>query len=171
MNRPKGQSPSRSELSERVSRKRQDYEQSNESLTREADDVDTARQTREGVELAGVVESDAAIEQALDSAQQAATSDFEQEGRQLEQKHTEGQELENDMNERAKMTAADTEKLREGQAKLHADTLRQRLLEAQAAASAVLEFLDQQEKEATEARRRSQQDYQRDLDRVQNERR
>ena len=169
MNRPNRHS--RSELSERVTRTRQDYEQSNELLNREADDVETARQTREGVELAGVVESDAAIEQALDSAQQEATNDFQQEGQELEQKHAEGQELESDMNERTKVTTADAEKLREGQAKLHADTLRQRLEEAHAAASAVLEFLDQQENEASEARRRSQQDYQRDLDRVQNERR
>jgi uncharacterized phage infection (PIP) family protein YhgE len=154
--RRSGKAIGRSEVTERLDTHREDAKEKADQLEEPVTDSETERNVRDAVELSGTDEGAEQFEQHMEQAQEASQSEFDEESQDLEEVHEQIQEYEGEMHERSDSAAADADRVEEGLGKLNRDAARGQLEGARDSLQSDIEFLNDYEQRAQEAREESQ---------------
>ena len=147
---------SRSEVSDTLERHQEDAQEKTDQIEETVSDTETEREVLEGLELAGTEEAGEQVEMDIEQAQDASIGEFEGESHELEQIHVETQEFEGEMQERSDSSTADAEKVSDGISQLNRDSAKSQLEKSRDSLQEDIDFLDDYEQRAQEARQESQ---------------
>lgn len=151
MPRNDGGGRSRSEISSSAEQRIQDYREKVESLTDVKDDVLEERDAIAGMAALGTIEGVEAVTDSLHEAEETSQGEFSEGSDALTESMTEGQELEEDLQERAEADEADATKFGDAGQAIKSDAARSRVAEAEDQAREDKGFLDGVKEEVRES--------------------
>jgi hypothetical protein len=149
----------RSDVTKTVDDRSAELKEKTDVAGQHADDVATERETLEGVDLSGTQEAADALKDSLESAQEVSAREFTEEGESLEQVQREGEEFEQELRERSDATTGDVQKVSDAREQLHSQEASEELEKARQEAERDIEFLNEQEQRARDAREESRQAF------------
>ena len=147
--------PSRSEVQDRVKKHEDDMREKAEDQEEVVSDAETVQQTLEDLDLGGTAEGADEVEQSIEAAEDVTVEVFEREDEELEQIQGESQEHEQELQERSDATESDLGKVSDASGNITTQETSNELIEAKEAAIHDVEFLDEHEQQAQEARQES----------------
>ena len=156
MRKRRTDAPSRSDVTKTVDDRKTEFDEKTDALEKHADDAETERETLESLDLTGTSDAAEAVEQAVEAAQETSVREFEEDGEALEKVQSEGEEFEGELRERTDAASSDMDKIADGENRLHSDEAKNELEKAKMETQRDIEFLDEQEREAQEARQESE---------------
>ncbi|MCY2928059.1 MAG: hypothetical protein NTV86_00920 [Planctomycetota bacterium] len=171
MARKHSDAPARNEVTTRVQEHETDMETKAEDIEETVTDVETERETLDGLELAGTAEGAEGVEQSIEAAGDVSAGEFDSESTELKHIQDESQEQEDDLHERSDTTSSDLGRISDASGKIHSDSANTELVAAKEAAVRDIEFLDDTAKQAQAAREQSQRRHEEHVSRVGTERR
>jgi len=154
---------SRGEISEQTDTSQRDMREQEETIEVTASDVETIRQTREGLEPSGTAEGADAVESAVEGAEDATIDVFEEQDEALEQIQQDASEHEEDLGEHAEGTERNLGRLSDASARIETSVAVDEFVRAKDAELDDVDFLRGEEekvKEGREGSERKQVDYQ-----------
>jgi len=154
--RRSGRAIGRSEATERLDKHQEDAKEKAEQIEETVCDSETERDVLESVELGGTEEGAEQVEQNIEQAQDASQSEFDEGSGELEEVHDQTQEYEGEMHERSDSAGADADKVEDGLGRLNSDSPKAQLEQARDSIQNDIEFLNDHEQRAQEAREESQ---------------
>jgi hypothetical protein len=147
---------SRQEVIETIDTRQTEFDEQTDKLEKDADDVETTRETIDELELTGTSETSEAVERALDAAENISEEEFNEDGEQLDQTQDQTHEYEGDLRGRSDTTEADLGKVSDASGRLNSDRPNREWIEAKEELIRDKEFLDEQEQRARDAREESE---------------
>lgn len=171
MMRKKGDTPSRSEITEKVETGKTDMSEKIEELDIIATDKETVTETLEGLDLEGTAEGTDDIESAIEQAEDVTVEVFDQEDENLEQIQSDTEEYEGELEERSDASESDRETITDAASRIETTDTANELDKAREAVSSDIEFLNEQDQTAKEAREENERLQQEHRSRVQGGRR
>jgi len=148
--------PTRSEVTEKVEKHQDDMNDKAEDVEETVSDIETVRDTLDSLDLGGTSEGADEVEGAIEGAEDVGVSEFEEESQELEQIQGETEEHEGELGERSGTTSSDMEKISDASSQIHSDAAGSELAKAEDNARNDIEFLDDQADRAQSAREESQ---------------
>jgi len=146
----------RSEATERLDKHQEDAKEKTDQIEETVSDSETERDVLESIELGGTDEGAEQVEQNIEQAQDASQSEFDEGGRELEEVHEQTQEYEGEMHERSDSAGTDADRVEDGLGKLNSDAAKAQIERARDSLQSDIEFLNDYEQRAQEAREESQ---------------
>lgn len=143
---------SQTEIAEKVQQHERDMTDQTERVEWSVEDIETVRNTGRDLMSAGTSDAADAVQQALEAAESVSRDGVEEGDRQLEQLQQEARMEESDIQERRNAASSDLGKISAGSTDLHSDGASDRLIAAKEAELRDIEFLEDQERKAREAR-------------------
>lgn len=166
MARRRSDAPSRGEISEKVETHEKALQDKGEDIEETVCDVETERDTLDDLELEGTAEAAEAVEQAIEGARGVSVQEFDTKSDDLEGLQDDVQGEEDDLHERSDTTATDLGKISDASGKIHSDAANGQLVGAKDAAMRDIDFLNDAEKRAKDAREESDRNHQAHRQRV-----
>jgi hypothetical protein len=148
----KGDTPSRSEVTDTVEKHKGDMSEKVDELEIIAQDKETVTSTLESLDLSGTTEGSDAVEEAIEQAENATVEVFEGEDAELEAIQSDTEEYEGQLQERTDSNEADLEKIADAANKIETQETVGELEKAKDATSSDMEFLQEQNEAAQQAR-------------------
>jgi len=148
----RGDAPTQSEVTRRIEGHENDLREKGDEMEDTVSDVKTVRTTLESLDLSGTAEGSDAVEQAIEGAEDVSVDEFEQESTELEHIQGETEESETEFRERSETTSQDLGEISKASAEIHSEATDGKLVEAKEAALRDIEFLDEQNRRAREAK-------------------
>jgi len=155
---------SRGEISEQTDTSRRDMREQEETIEVTTSDVETIRQTLEGLEPSGTAEGADAVESAVEGAEDATMDVFEEQDEALEQLQEGASEHEEDLGEHSEGTERNLGRLSDASARIETGVAVDEFVKAKDAALNDVDYLSgemRKVKEAEEESERIQDEYQR----------
>lgn len=147
---------SRREVIETIDTRQSEFDEKTEELQKEADDVETTRETKDNLDLSGTSETSEAVERAMDAAENISEEEFTEDSEQLDQTQDQSQEYEADLHERSDTTEKDLGRVSDASAQINSDRPNREWIEAKEEFVRDKEFLDEQGERARVAREASE---------------
>lgn len=146
----------RHEIADSVDDAHVEFEEKAEGMDDIASDLETIRETIEGLNLAGTVEGTTEVEDAIDGAEDNTVEEFEAEDHELDESQEQSEEFEDDLQERSTQTESDAADISDAAAGIQLESAIKELSEAKEAALGDVEFLSEQAAHIQESRDRSE---------------
>jgi len=153
--RGRGDTCSRTEVESSVEGHKDTMEEKGEEIEKTVCDVEVEGQTLDELE-GGTAEGADAVDQHIESAQEASSGEFDEQSGELEQVHGEVEEYEGELHERSDITSSDRDKISEATGQINSDAPKGEMDAARDAAQEDVDFLDGMEQTDQEARTESQ---------------
>jgi hypothetical protein len=169
--RRKGDTPTRSEVTETVEKHKDDMSEKVEELDTIATDTETVRDTLESLDFGGTSDGAEEVESAIDQAEDVTVEIFDREDENLEEIQGDTEEYEGELQERTDSSESDLDKVSDAAGKIETQETVGELENAKAAVSSDIEFLREQDETAKQAREENEQLQQNHRSRVQGGRR
>ena len=163
------EAPGRTEITDRAENHHQRMNETEESAERKVTDVETERETADGLDLEGTREAAEAIEQHIDDAENRSTEEFETDGRDLEGIHQDVEEFGGELQDRTDSMTRDSERISEARDRLTSEAAGGELMAAIDSAQAEIEFLQKQLEHSRQTLAESRRRYDEQRKRVQAE--
>lgn len=160
MPRGRGDALSRSEITGKIEKHRDDMQEKADEMDETVSDVETVRDTQNSLSSAGTTEGAESVEQSIQSAEDTSVDEFDQRGQELDEVHQETQEDEDDLRNRSDTTSGDLDKITDAIGRIHSSDANGELDAARDSAAEDIEFLDDQHSQAEHARDESEQVWQ-----------
>lgn len=149
--------PSRSEVTEKVDKGKDDMTDKTEQMDTIATDKETVTETLEGLDFGGTAEGSEAVESAIEQAEDVTVEKFDEEDEALQEILDEASEHETDLQERSDATESDLDKVSDTSGQISTEETKRELEQAQSEIQDDLEFLTEQGDAAREAREENEQ--------------
>jgi hypothetical protein len=147
--------PTRHEVTEKIENSQREMEGKETDLDKIASDVETVRQTLENLDFGGTAEGIKEVESSIESAEDVTTDVFEREDETLEQLQRDNQEFEGEIEDRRGSSESDLGKIGDSSARIETKETINELVKAKEAVSRDIDFLAEQVRRATDARKES----------------
>lgn len=145
--------PTRHEVSEKTDTTKREMEAKENDLDKIASDVETVRHTLEQLDFRGTAEGSGEVESSIESAEDVTTEVFDREDEGLEQIQQDNKEFEGELEGRRGSSESDLGKI--SGAKIETKETVSELEKAREAALRDIDFLAEQIRRATDARKES----------------
>lgn len=155
----KGGARSRSDITSCREERDQDYSTKTDQLKEIKEDVQTERETIEGMDGLGTMEGMEAVTESLREAENVSQEEFSQEGEALNESQSEGKEFEDELQERTDSNSADMTKIEQTRQSVKSEAAGSSVERAAEQTREDIEFLRGEEEQAREAREASEQEY------------
>ncbi len=146
---------SRSEISGKVEKHREDMNEKGEEIEKDVSDIETVRETLDSLE-GGTEDGAEAVGQSIEAAEGIGVGEFDQDSDELQQVHDETQEHEGKIHEGSDTVSSDLGKISDASGRIHGDAVNNELINAKEEAIRDKEFLDDEEKETQGDQKESQ---------------
>ena len=148
--------PRQHDIRERVDRNSERMKDKEVDLDRAASDVETVRRTLENMVLGGTAEGSDAVEEAIETADEVAGEEFENEDKELEDMQRETGEHEGELEGRSDASEKDAKEIDEAEKAIKTRAAITEIARAKEAALRDIDFLAEQIRRAREARDESE---------------
>lgn len=145
----------RSGVTDTVEKRKSEMQETGERIEENTEDVEITRETLDSLE-GGTQEGADQIDQHIEEAQDASVQEFEDNTNDLEQIQGETEEYEGELKENTDTLTSDVDRISGARDQLHSDAAGSELDEARSAAEQDIEFLQEHEQRAKDARDESQ---------------
>jgi len=169
--RKRSDAPTRSEVTETVEKHKDDMSEKVEELDTIATDTETVRETLESLDFEGTSEGADEVESAIEQAEDVTVEIFDREDENLEEIQSGTEEYEGELQERTDSSESDLDKISDAGGRIETQEAVGKLGDAEAAVSSDIEFLNEQDETARQAREENEQLQQGHRSRVQGGRR
>lgn len=169
--RKKTDTPTRGEVTERVDRNKNEMDEKVEQLDTIATDKETVTETLENLDLSGTAEGTEAVEAAIEQAEEVTVEAFEQTDSNLEEAQSETEDHENDLQERSDSTQMDLGKISDASGRIETKDTVNELVNAKEGVLKDIDFIDEQNERAKDARDESERLQQEHRSRIQGQKR
>jgi len=169
--RKRGDTPSRSEITEKVETAKTDMSEKIGELDIIATDKETVTETLENLDFEGTAEGTDDIESAVEQAEYVTIEIFDEQDENLEEIQSDTEEYEGELEERSDASESDRERITDAASKIETTDTVNELEKAREAVSNDIEFLNEQDETAKEAREENERLQQEHRARVQGGRR
>ncbi len=163
--------PTRSEVTEKVEAQKTDMSEKVEELDTIATDTETVRETLDSLDGQGTSEGTDEVHGAIEQAENVTVEIFDRQDENLEAIQSDTEEYEGELQERTDASESDLEKISNAAGTIETHETVHELDEAKAAVSNDIEFLNEQDEAAREARQENERLQQEHRSRVQGPRR
>lgn len=131
----------RGEVGAKVEQRQKDIAEKSEQIDRDVSDVETERQTLDGLDLSGTSEAMESVQAAIEGAEKASQQEFAGHSQELEQVHVDAGTDQKDLQERSDSTDQDLRKMEGAAEKVHGDIAKSEIDKAKDSARRDIEFL------------------------------
>ena len=169
--RKRSDAPTRSEVTETVEKHQEDMSEKVEELDIIATDTETVRDTLEALDFEGTADGADEVEGAIEQAEDVTVEIFDREDESLEEIQSDTEEYEGELQERTDSSESDLDKISDAAGRIETQETVGSLKDAEAAASSDIEFLNEQDEAARQAREENERLQQEHRSRVQGGRR
>jgi 6-pyruvoyl-tetrahydropterin synthase len=147
--------PTRHEVTEKIESNRKEMEGKETDLDKIASDVETVRQTIEQLDFSGTAEGSEQMESSIESAEDVTREVFDREDDSLEEVQTHNEEFEGELQDRQGSSESDLGKISDSSAKIETKETINELVKAKEAVLHDIDFLVEQIRRASDARKES----------------
>ena len=165
--RKRSDTPTRSEVAETVDKHKEDMSEKVEELDTIATDTETVRDTLEALDFEGTADGADEVETAIEQAEDVTVEIFDREDENLEEIQGDTEEYEGQLHERTDSSESDLDKVSDAAGKIETQEAVGELENAKAAVSSDIEFLQEQDETAKQAREENEQLQQEHRTRIQ----
>ena len=165
--RRKSDAPTRGEITEKIDTQKTDMSEKAEELDTIATDTETVRETLESLDFEGTSEGADEVESAIEQAEDVTVEIFDTEDENLEEIQSDAEEYEGELQERTDSSESDLDKISDAAGEIETQETVSELNNAEAAVSSDIEFLNEQDETAREAREENERLQQEHRSRVQ----
>jgi hypothetical protein len=165
--RKKTDTPTRNEITERVEKNKDEMEERVEQLDTIATDTETVRETLEALDFEGTADASDEIEGAIEQAEEVTIEAFENTDDNLEESQNETEDHEEELQERSDSTQMDLGKISDASGRIETKDTVNELVNAKEGALKDIEFIDEHQQRAKDARAESERQQQEIRSRVQ----
>ena len=169
--RKKTDTPTRGEVTERIDRNKNEMEEKVEQMDTIATDKETVAETLENLDLSGTSEGSEAVEEAIEQAEEVTVEAFEQTDGNLEEVQSETEDHENELQQRSDSSQMDLGKISDASGRIETKDTVNELVNAKEGVLRDIEFIDDQEQRAKDARDESERLQQEHRARIQGQKR
>ena len=162
----KNDTPTRAEVTEKVENNKQDMTDKAEELDTIATDTETVRETLGNLDFDGTTEGVDAVQEDVEKAEDVSVEIFDEQDENLEEIQSDTEEYEDQLQERSDSSESDFDKVTEASDKISTEETRGELEQAGNEIRDDIEFLNDQEETAKEARTENEQIQQQNRARV-----
>ena len=138
----KGDALTRGEITDAVCKHETDLRETNKSIEEDVEDIETAREVLDQVDLSGTAEGADAGGEHIEHAQDVSVEEYDRESEDLERVQDETEARAEDLGERSGKVSDDMDKIAEGKARMHGEAGIQELAGAHETAKEDVDFLD-----------------------------
>jgi hypothetical protein len=167
----KTDTPTRSEVTEKVEKNKDDMEEKVEDLDTIATDTETVRETLEALDFEGTADAADEVEDAFEEAEDVTIEKFDEEDEVLEEVQDKTEDHENELQERSDSSQMDLGKISDASGRIETDDTVNELINAKEGVLKDIDFIDEHQKVAEEARDESERLQQEHQNRVHGQRR
>ena len=165
--RKKTDAPTRNEVTERVENNKDEMEDRVEQLDEIATDAETVRETLEALDFEGTADAADEVEGAIEQAEEVTVEAFENTDENLEQVQNENKDHESELQERSDSGQMDLGKISDASGRIETKDTVNELLNAKEGVLKDIDFIDEHEQSAREARDESERLQQEHRSRIQ----
>jgi len=165
--RRKSDAPTRGEITEKIDTQKTDMSEKAEELDTIATDTETVRETLESLDFEGTSEGADEVESAIEQAEDVTVEIFDTEDENLEEIQSDSEEYEGELQERTDSSESDLDKISDAAGNIETQETVGELDNAEASVSSDIEFLNEQDETAREAREENERLQQEHRSRVQ----
>jgi len=165
--RKKTDTPTRNEVTERVEKNKDEMEKNVEQLDAIASDSEVVEKTLLELDLDGTAEGTADVESSIEEAGNVTRDVFQQKDENLEEMQSETEDHENELQERTDSAQMDLGKISDASGRIETKDTVNELAEAKESALKDIEFIDEHQQRAKDARAESERLQQEHRSRVQ----
>jgi len=165
--RRKSDAPTRGEITEKIDTQKTDMSEKAEELDTIATDTETVRETHESLDFEGTSEGADEVESAIEQAEDVTVEIFDTEDENLEEIQSDSEEYEGELQERTDSSESDLDKISDAAGNIETQETVGELDNAEASVSSDIEFLNEQDETAREAREENERLQQEHRSRVQ----
>jgi len=140
----RGESVSRSEVTEKVARHREGLAEKGKELEQTVADIETIRKTLQELVLRGTSETAEEVERTIEGAENISVNEFGEETGQLEQIQKESEAHETELHERSDATTSDLGRISDASGHIASDATNKVFVEAAKTALRDIDFLAEQ---------------------------
>jgi hypothetical protein len=163
--------PTRSEVTERVEKNKDDMEEHVEELDTIASDFETVEKTLSELEFGGTADAADEVEDVFEQAEDVTIEKFDEEDEVLEEVQDETEDHENELQERSDSSQMDLGKISDASGRIETDDTVNELINAKEGVLKDIDFIDEHQQIAEEARDESERLQQEHQNRVHGQRR
>lgn len=156
MTRSRSDTSTRSEVTDTIDNHRSEMDDQAEVIEERVEDLEIEHQTLAELEGGGTSEGVDAAEACIEQARETSGGEFDDESDVLSERQAETQEYGEELDDRSEVASADRERITTGRDQVHSDAAGNDLAAAEAAAQEDIEFLEESESIALEAREESE---------------
>ena len=160
--RKKTDAPTRNEVTERVGKNDDEMKEGGEQLNIITIDTETVRETLESLDFEGTVDATDEVEGAIEQAEEVTVEAFENTDEILEEAQSETEDHENELQERSDSGQMDLGKISDASGRIETKDTVNELVNAKEGVLKDIDFIDEHEQRAKDARdesERLQQEY------------
>lgn len=165
--RNKSDAPTRGDVSERVEKNKEQMDEKVNDLDLIATDAETVRGTLESLDLNGTSEGSDSVESAIEEAEEVTIEKFDEEDEALQEVHSDMEDFEGELQERTDSSESDSERVSEAVGQITTEETKGELEQAKSEICDDIDFLNEQNETAREAREENTQLQQEHRSRVQ----
>ena len=152
----KTDTPTRSEVTERVEKNNDEMEEKVEELDTIATDTETVRETLDALDFEGTAEAIDEVEGAIEQAEDVTIEKCDEEDEVLEEVQDETEDHENELQERSDSSQMDLGKISDASGRIETDDTVNELINAKEGVLKDIDFIDEHQQIAKEARDESE---------------
>ena len=149
--------PTHNEVEETVEDYDQQMSEKVEELEVLTEDTETVRDTRESLDLETTAEGAEEVEALVDEAEDDTVETFDEEDENLEDIQSEAEDYENELDERHETAEADHDKISDAEGRVETQQTSDDLANAEAAVQEEMDFLEDNNQKAVDAREENEQ--------------
>ena len=149
--------PTRTEVTEKVEKSKQDMQEKADELEIIADDTEITRETLENLDFEGTADGTEIIQEAIQEAEDVTVDIFDEEDENLEQIQSDTEEYEDQLQERSDTSQSDLGKVTDAAEKVNTEETKDELEKARQEIHEDIEFIDSHQESAREAREENDQ--------------
>lgn len=150
------EAPTRGQIEGKIEKKKDEMKEKEVILDNDASDIETIRRTLSELHSEGPREDVEQVERHIETAEDVTEQDFNKEDESLEKIQAEGKEFEGEIEGRKESSEADVGKIEDASAEFKTREAKQEFEKVKAAALEGIDFLEGQEKRASNAREESE---------------
>ena len=163
----KTDTPTRSEVTEKVEKNKDEMEEKVEELDTIATDTETVRETLDALDFEGTADAASEVEDAIEQAEDVTIEKFDDEDEVLEEVQDETEDHENELQERSDSSQMDLGKISDASGRIETDDTVNELINAKEGVLKDIDFIDEHQQIANDARDESERLQQEHRSRVQ----
>ena len=148
----KTDTPTRTEVTERVEKNNNEMEEKVEELDTIATDTETVRETLEALDFEGTADAANEVENAIEQAEDVTIEKFDEEDEVLEEVQDETEDHENELQERSDSSQMDLGRISDASGRIETDDTVNELINAKEGVLRDIDFIDEHQQIANDAR-------------------